>query len=1173
VGGNGVFTWTPTPEQASRTYDFSVAVRDDGTPPRSTVRAFSVEVGEALLRGFERVSITTENGPATLVVPRKHYDFVAQNRTLYLATEGNDANPGTLELPWNTFAHALSQLEPGDVLYVRGGAYAEPFEMKRSGTLARPIVISAFPEERVRITQPDGWQKANPQRSTVTLQHCGFVWLHGFEVEGGWRPGTPHESGGDRSCIFVGGGSADGVRVLNNICSRGYDQGIRTWWSNGGYLIEGNVIFECGAPWAGRGIALNVGDGNTAPVIVRGNVVLNCGGGLDLNYARGVAAYNNAILGTITTGTTISMAPGNIVAHNVWHRSTASGLGIGGQSLTNVIVNNIFSANSPAHLLMNDYWGPIDGETLGNTLDYSVFDPRSDLASPPEWFSPWLGTHVIHADPLFLDPERSDFRLQPNSPARNAAGTLKLPGALPSPDIGLFAATHYWQPDLAPVEDVTINEGENVRVPLSLAVSNPDIASVRFEWVDPPPAGLNLDAATGLITWTTGEAHGPGAYTLRVLAIADASPFLTSHSEVKVIVNEVNSPPVIAGAIPEQIVTEGETINLELNTADIGNTPGLLRELFSNIPGTALADLENAARFPNQPTSSTIRRSGFEMPRDAADNYGQRLRGFIIPPETGAYTFWIAGDDASALFLSTSVLPDQKRRIASVEAWTDFRQWTKEPNQKSEPIFLEAGKPYYIEALMKEGGGGDHLSVRWQLPGGVFETPIPFSRLFAWVRQPVVFVRDEDSPTQRLVFSLGEGAPAGASIDPSSGRFTWTPSEAQGPDTNVITVRVTDEGSPPLRVESSFRIVVQESNIAPTLPGIADTTVDEETTLSLFLVGQDIDLPSNQLTYRLVQGPLNALVDAASGEFRWTPDEKQSPGTQDVTVEVSDDASPPQTARQTFHINVNEVNLAPAFAGVADQAIPEEAEFAISLAATDPDVPANSISYRLLDGPEGARLDTETGRFIWRPTEAQGPGTNRVSMVATDTGSPPLSVTNTFTIVVAELNQAPVMTLIPPQTIAPGAGLTLTLTAADADLPANTLRFERVEGPLGLTLDGATGILNWLPAVDQRSGTNTVSVKVADDGIPPLSGTATFQIVSEATPSIQLVKASVTADGQFSFSWSARPGASYQVQFISSVQSSQWQDLGPVLVAETEVLVFAEPGAGLAQRFYRVVQR
>src|SRR6185369_14615417 len=52
--------------------------------------------------------------------------------------------------------------------------------------------------------------------------------------------------------------------------------------------------------------------------------------------------------------------------------------------------------------------------------------------------------------------------------------------------------------------------------------------------------------------------------------------------------------------------------------------------------------------------------------------------------------------------------------------------------QKSAPISLAAGQKYYIEALHKEGGGGDCIAVGWQLPSGVYERPIPGSRLEAF---------------------------------------------------------------------------------------------------------------------------------------------------------------------------------------------------------------------------------------------------------------------------------------------------------------------------------------------------------------------------------------------------------------------------------------------------------
>ena len=62
---------------------------------------------------------------------------------------------------------------------------------------------------------------------------------------------------------------------------------------------------------------------------------------------------------------------------------------------------------------------------------------------------------------------------------------------------------------------------------------------------------------------------------------------------------------------------------------------------------------------------------------------------------------------------------------------------------------------------------------------------------------PALFTDDADLPANTLSFSLDAGAPAGATITPA-GAFSWTPTEAQGPGVYSITVRVTDNGTPPL---------------------------------------------------------------------------------------------------------------------------------------------------------------------------------------------------------------------------------------------------------------------------------------------------------------------------------------------------------------------------------------
>ncbi|MBX2966499.1 MAG: CotH kinase family protein [Cyclobacteriaceae bacterium] len=157
---------------------------------------------------------------------------------------------------------------------------------------------------------------------------------------------------------------------------------------------------------------------------------------------------------------------------------------------------------------------------------------------------------------------------------------------------------------------------------------------------------------------------------------------------------------------------------------------GLMREVFTNIGGTSISNLTNHASYPDNPTSRNLVKQYFEAPRDIADNYGQRIHGFIKPPVTGNYTFWISSDDSGHLYLSTDDNPANVVMIAEVNGWTNSREWGKYPSQVSVSIPLQAEQYYYIAALMKEGTGGDNLAVRWRLPSGTMEEPIPGERLF-----------------------------------------------------------------------------------------------------------------------------------------------------------------------------------------------------------------------------------------------------------------------------------------------------------------------------------------------------------------------------------------------------------------------------------------------------------
>ncbi len=218
----------------------------------------------------------------------------------------------------------------------------------------------------------------------------------------------------------------------------------------------------------------------------------------------------------------------------------------------------------------------------------------------------------------------------------------------------------------------------------------------------------------------------------------------------------------------------------------------LKSEVYTNITGSAVSSLTANARYPNQPdvTDLVYSLEGGYLPGDLDDNYGERLSGWIIPPVTGNYTFYIASDDASELWLSTNSSSANKQRIASVSGWTYFRYYTSSASQISPSVALVQNRWYYLEVLHKEGGGGDHLSVTWKPPGGSTPqngaAPIPGSVLAAriptsWPRPSVSLSRSNTA--SGLVLGLAGAAQAACVLEVSETLSNWTALATNQPGT------------------------------------------------------------------------------------------------------------------------------------------------------------------------------------------------------------------------------------------------------------------------------------------------------------------------------------------------------------------------------------------------------
>ena len=179
-----------------------------------------------------------------------------------------------------------------------------------------------------------------------------------------------------------------------------------------------------------------------------------------------------------------------------------------------------------------------------------------------------------------------------------------------------------------------------------------------------------------------------------------------------------------------------ELFNAGLAPTDQSRTGSISREVWTGIPGTALSaiPLSTPANLRDELTT-------FETPTNWANNYGTRIRGYLCPTVSGPYTFWIASDDHSELWLSSDANSNNRRKIAALSGWTAPRDWSKYPSQQSQSIALTAGHRYYIEALQKDGLGGDNLAVAWQGPGIVRQV-IPGSALAVFTVPAMGFVRD-----------------------------------------------------------------------------------------------------------------------------------------------------------------------------------------------------------------------------------------------------------------------------------------------------------------------------------------------------------------------------------------------------------------------------------------------
>jgi hypothetical protein len=277
--------------------------------------------------------------------------------------------------------------------------------------------------------------------------------------------------------------------------------------------------------------------------------------------------------------------------------------------------------------------------------------------------------------------------------------------------------TYYWRVDEVELDGVTIHPG-----PLWKFTAQP------YKAFQPTPAdGATAQLPGQNLTWGVGkdaeEQHLYFGSDLLAVTNRDASVDKGIFTDPNFKTEALRASTTYYWRV--DTIRQDDTIEpgnvWSFTTHDAGATNRILWEWWTGIEGVTVASLTGDPNYPAKVTGSQFV-DQFASAVDWNDNYGQRLMGWLKPPESGDYTFWIAGDDQQELWLSTDANPANGQLIANVSGWTTAFDWDNATgqgggNMMSAAITLQAGEKYFIMALGKDGDGGDSTAVAWQGPG------------------------------------------------------------------------------------------------------------------------------------------------------------------------------------------------------------------------------------------------------------------------------------------------------------------------------------------------------------------------------------------------------------------------------------------------------------------------
>ncbi len=278
----------------------------------------------------------------------------------------------------------------------------------------------------------------------------------------------------------------------------------------------------------------------------------------------------------------------------------------------------------------------------------------------------------------------------------------------------------------------------------------------------------------------------------------------------------------------------------------------------------------------------------------------------------------------------------------------------------------------------------------------------------------------------------------------------------------TLRVKVTDNGTPALHAEADITINITNVNEAPSWTSADQVTINEDATSEHTLTATDPE--NNPLTYSADNLPSWATLTNNKLTFNPT---QSAVGNHNIKLKVSDGTN--QTT-QTLKVTVKNVNDAPVWTSANTITMNEKETLVHNLTATDED--GDSLTYTADNLPSWITL--ANNKLTLKPQKTEI-GTHTVTVKVSD-GT--VTVPQTLTITVKNVNDAPVITSTPNETAIKGEQYSYTITATDED--NDSLTFAVTAKPDWLTFDATTRTLSGTPGNSEVGQTYSVTLTVSD---------------------------------------------------------------------------------------------